>query len=206
MRQLKFTPICPDVGRIVIVESHAQMIRSQFLYLNIQLRFTRFKSRTQIGIDGINMRILFDQFETILQGIYVQRFISGSQFSPLFHIAGTEPFVPGHIDLRESAFDDFQSNHTIFHLLIRNHRAGSDIAVVNVKAGDFIFHFLKLFGGDFPVFKRRQNRRKVFFGKYSITLQFEFSDKNFSERRQLRIIAVERRKCAFIRVCNCHNP
>ena len=100
-------------------------------------------------------------------------------------IAGAKPVVPLDLDAGQFPLDDLHRDHAEGHVLIRDNRAGGNIAVVHIQHRDRQPEPLEILRRVSPAPERRRDLGQLFLGKDRAADHMDIMHENTDTRKPL---------------------
>jgi len=122
----------PDAFGPVIVERDAAVELGRLGDSDVELGVAEAGAGPEASVEAVDQRILEEHLESLLQGMDVERRLR-TQRQPVPHILRAEIAAAGHGDFRRRALDEGERDDAVAHLLIRQDRAGTDVAGVDIE-------------------------------------------------------------------------
>lgn len=107
----------------------------------------------QFRVDALDPTILLQELQLFLQGVERHR-RPDAKCQPVAQIGGIEPSVALDVDTRQFPFDNLYREDLERYVLVRDDRAGGQIALVDVEEGQRQPEPFEILGRQHPVYKR----------------------------------------------------
>jgi hypothetical protein len=108
----------------------------------------------------------------LLQLVHVER-RAGAQRDAVAEVVGREPVFPADHDFAQSTLDDAECDHSVRHVLVRDHGAGVDVARLDVAARNEQPQVLELGVADWAVEEGFRDRLQLGVGDHRVAGEAE---------------------------------